>query len=95
MSGKSRHRKGKYSFQGKKKKSGQRFSGAVAQEQVAAQVPGAGVPARVAVPAASAPTPVAKSAVALYPYITAELKRIGILAGIILVILIVLALVLS
>ena len=95
MSGKSRRHKGKHSFQSKKKKSSQRFSGAVAQEQVAAQVPEAGVPAEVSVPAARAPTPVAKSATVRYPYITAELKRIGILTGIILVILIVLAFTLS
>ena len=46
-------------------------------------------------PAASISKPVAKIAVAQHPYIGIELKRIGILAGIMLVILVVLALFLS
>jgi hypothetical protein len=46
------------------------------------------------VPSQSTPAPKAKTSSVRYPYVVAELKRIGILAGIMLVILIVLALVL-
>ena len=46
-------------------------------------------------PPASVPTPIATLTAARYPYIAFELRRIGILAGIILAILVVLALVLS
>ena len=46
-------------------------------------------------PSAVAPTPRKAAAGIRYPYVAAELQRIGLLAGIILVILVVLALVLS
>jgi len=49
----------------------------------------------VSAPPASMPTPTATLAAARYPYIATELRRIGILSGIMLAILIVLALVLS
>lgn len=52
-------------------------------------------PPRLSIPSVSAPTPKAAPTTAQYQYITAELRRIGILAGIVLAILIVLALVLS
>ena len=93
MPGKSRHRKGKRLPQSKRRKSRQRFLATVAQQQAVAQtyepVSRLGVPA----PSASVPTPVAKLAAARYPHIATELRTIGILAGILLIILVVLALV--
>jgi len=88
MPGKSRRAK---ALQHKRRKE-RRLSPAIAvQQQVVAQTrkPVASAPS------VSAPTPRTTLTAARYPYITAELRRIGILAGIMLVILIVLALVLS
>jgi len=53
--------------------------------------PSAGVPT----PVATVPTSVATVTAARSPYITTELRRIGILAGVILVILVVLAVILA
>ncbi len=95
MPGKSRHSKGKHLPQSKKRKSRRHFLATVAQQQTVAQtyepVSRPSVPA----PSASVPTLMAKLAAVRYPHIATELRVIGILAGIILVILIVLALVLS
>ena len=95
MPGKSRHGKGRHSRQSKKRKSSRRLdlekqhsSAMAAQQQTLAQ------PSEPA-PLASVPTPVAKPVAIQYPYVAIELRRIGILAGIMLVILVVLALVLS
>jgi len=79
----------------KKKKKGKLGLAIAAQRQAVAQtykpVPQPKAPA----PSVSAPTPITTQTVARYPYIIAELRRIGILAGIMLAILVVLALVLS
>lgn len=95
MPGKSRHRKGKGLPQSKKRKSRRRFLATAVQQQVVAQtyepISHPGVPA----PSASVPTPMAKLAAVRYPHIATELRTIGILAGIMLIILAVLALVLS
>jgi len=61
-----------------------------AQQQVVAQPDKPAVPPKVAAPSVGAPT----LTLARYPYVVTELRRIGILAGIILVILVVLFLVL-
>ena len=95
MPSKSRHGKGKQSFQSKRKRSKQRPSATVVQQQVAAQTNKPVTPPKLSTPPAGVPTPRATLTTARYPYIVAELRRIGILAGIILVILIVFALVLS
>jgi hypothetical protein len=93
MPGKSRHSKGKHPHHSKKSRARQRY-GVMPVTPPAAETPRPA--ATVTMPSApSKPTPAAKSRIAEYPYITTELRRIGILAGIILVILIVLALVLS
>ena len=93
MPGKSRHRKGKHSPQSKKRESRRRFLATVAQQQAVAQtyepVSRPSVPA----PSASVPTPMVKLAAVRYPHIATELRTIGILAGIMLIILAVLALV--
>jgi hypothetical protein len=94
MPGKSRHGKGKHLHHSKKSKAKQRYGTMALQQPVAADIPKpvatTGTP-----PSSRAPTSPATSRTVQYPYITTELRRIGILAGIILVILIVLALVLS
>jgi hypothetical protein len=92
MSGKSRHSRGKHSIHGKRKKGKLRPQVIVAQPQAVTQAEEA-----VSLPQAPAPStrtsiPAAPIAVR-YPYIITELRRIGILAGIMLAILIVLALV--
>jgi len=93
MPGKSRHGKGKHHQHRKKTGAKQRY-GAVALQQPA--VTGTPQPAATisTPPPSRAPAPTT-TRTAQYPYITTELRNIGILSGIILVILIVLALVLS
>ena len=94
MSGKSHHGKGKHSSQSRKSKAKQR-SAAMAVQQVVARAPEATVaPATTPAPPVSAPAPPLKTGAIRYPYITAELRRIGILAGVMVVILVVLAFVL-
>ena len=85
MPGKSRRGRGKHSARSKKRR------GAitrVAQQQVAAET------YKPAVPLAPSPTPLVTPTGIRYPYINTELRRIGILAGIMLAILVILALVL-
>ncbi len=85
MPSKSRRKRGKYSTQSTKKKSRPSRPATVAQTHQP-----------VASPSVSVPTaPVAKPAAVHYPYIATELRTIGILAGIMLIVLVVLALVLS
>ncbi len=90
MAGKSR-RKGKHSLQSKKKKRKQISTLIATQQQAVAQTYKPTAPSKVAAPLAKEPTPT----VARFPYIATELRRIGILAGIMLAILVVLARVLS
>jgi len=87
MSGKSRRSRGKHAVHGKRKKGKLRPQVIVAQPQAVTQAEESVSSTKTATPAA----PV----VVKYPYILTELRRIGILAGIMLAILIVLALVLS
>jgi len=94
MPGKSRHRKGKRLPQSKKRKGGQRFLATVAQQPTVAQTHEPVSRPSVSTPSPSVPTPVARLAAVQYPHIAAELRAIGILAGIMVVILVILALVL-
>ena len=94
MSGKSRHGKGKHLHQSKKSKAKQRHGTMAFQQQVVAETPQPATAISTRMPSRIPASP-ATSRIAQYPYITAELRRIAILAGIIIVILIVLALVLS
>jgi hypothetical protein len=95
MSGKSRRSRAKRSYQGKKKKVRLSSANVAAQPPAAAQATESVMPPRVAAPPARVPTPAPKPAEFRYPFITTELRRIGILAGIMLVVLVVLAVVLS
>jgi len=89
MSGKSRHGRGKRSFQSKKRKSRQSLPPIVTQQQSVSQT------YKPVAPSVRVPAPMATPTTAEYSHTLVELRRIGILAGIMLVILVVLALVLS
>ena len=95
MPGKSRHDRRKHSFQSKKKKGRRNPPGVAVQRQADTQIDKPVVSPRVAAPSASAPTPMPVLTATRHPYILTELRRIGILAGVILAILVVLVLVLS
>ncbi|MFC1942090.1 hypothetical protein ACFLWU_02610 [Chloroflexota bacterium] len=86
--------KGKHPPHSKKSKAMQRLGTMASQPQVAAETPSQAA-AFSTPPPPRAPAPMARAKVIQHPYIIAELRRIGILAGITLVILIVLAIVLS
>ncbi len=92
MSGKSRHGRGKHSPQSKKGSRRHHLATVVRQQAVAQTYEPVSRPAVLA-PSASVPTPMARLAAVRYPHIATELRTIGILAGIILIILVVLALV--
>jgi len=95
MHGKSRHGRGKRLPQSKKRKSRRHFLATVAQQKAVAQTQVPVSRPKVSAPSASVPTPMAKLAAVRYPHVATELRTIGILAGIMLIILIILALVLS
>ena len=93
MPGKSRHVKGKHPHQSKKSKAIMRQAGTNQRQEAPAAATKIEEPVKApALPKADT----AKEAVAAirYPYVTWELKRIGILAGIIIVVLIVLSIIL-
>ena len=90
MPSKSRHNRGKQSFQGKKRKGKRIPAVTVTQEQAASPTEPPVTPARRVAPPLSAPTPTPPPA-ASHPHVAAELRRIGILAGIMLAVLVVLA----
>jgi hypothetical protein len=93
MPGKSQRGKGRHAHQSKKSKAKQRQRAMASQQPIAADTPKPAVTISKPTSSGTSAAPVT-SKVGRYPYITTELLRIGILAGIILVILIVLALVL-
>ena len=95
MPSKSRHRKGKRSFQSKKKKSRLSRPTMLAQQPATAQTLEPASSPSAPVPSVRAPTPMVKPAAVQHPYIATELRTIGILAAIMLIVLAVLALVLS
>jgi hypothetical protein len=94
MPGKSRHGKGKHPHHSKKSKIKQRQATMSVRQDVTAEAPEHTI-AVVKSPHTAVITSPAKAKAMQYPYITGELRRISILTGIIVVILIVLALVLS
>jgi len=88
MPGKSRHGRGKRSARGKKRRLRQDFSLAGAQQQATAQnqAPVSQEPA----PSAKVLAPKSILPPVQHPYITIELRRIALLAGVMLAILVVL-----
>ncbi len=95
MPGKSRRGHSRHLPRSKRRKGGKSFSAPVAQPSAVAQSSEPAPEAALPVPSAKAPTPKATVTLAQHPNIAAELRRIGILAGIILVILVVLAMIFS
>ena len=95
MPGKSRRRRGKYSIQSKKRKGGLSRPPVAVQQPAVAQAHEPAPLSNMSASSAGVPTPMAKPAAMRYPYIATELRTIGILAVIMLIILTVLALVLS
>ncbi len=95
MPSKSQRSRRKRSSKGKKKKSRRSPPVIVSQQQAATQTYEPVAPPKVAAPSASAPTPMPVLTAVRHPYILTELRRIGILAGVMLAILVVLVLVLS
>ena len=93
MPGKSRHSKGKHLHHSKKSKAKQRQE-AASIRPLATEIPGPATAVEVLLPSKTA-APLAKTRTMQYPYISGELRRIGILAGIIIVILIILAIIIS
>ncbi len=94
MPSKSQHGRRKRSPQSKKRKGGLSRPTMPAQQPAVAQIREPVSRPIVPVPSARVPTSVAKPAIAQYSNVATELRTIGILAGIMLIILIVLALVL-
>ncbi len=95
MPGKSRRRRDKYSPQSKKKRGKSNHPPLPVQPSAIAQADEPVSSPNLPVPKAGVPTPRAKPAAIRSPYITTELRTIGILAGIMLIVLVVLALLLS
>ena len=94
MPSKSKRKRGKHQ-PSKKGKSRQRFAATTTPQAAVTATLEPVAPAEVSVPSESVPTPVAKPPVTRYPYIATELRTIGILAGIMLIILVVLFFTLS
>ncbi len=93
MPSKSRRKKDKRSFQGKKSKGGLVRPTISAQQTAAAQTREPVSRPAVPAPSAKVPTSAAKLTAVQYPYLATELRTIGILAGIMFIILVILALV--
>jgi len=93
MPGKSRRKRGKYSIQSKKKGRPIRPS-PPAQQPAAAQTHEPVSSPDVSTPLANVPSPATKPIAVHHPYIATELRTISILAGIMVAVLVVLALVL-
>ncbi len=94
MPGKSRHGKGKHSLSSRKKKDRLIRSAMPVQQPAVTQTSEPISRPSVSTTLASASTPMAKLAAVRHRYVATELRTIGILIGIMLIILIVLALVL-
>jgi hypothetical protein len=94
MSGKSRHRRGRYTVQGKKKKGKRSPPAMISQQPVDTQIERDFVaPPELTAPSLSAST--ITPATLKYPHLNYELRKIGILAGITLATLMILSLVLG
>ena len=93
MPGKSRHGKGKH--YSKKSKTMMRQGTAPAVSSASAAAPEATRPAAPAAPAPRAAIATSRVIGNPYPFIASELRRIGVLAGIIIVILVVLSIILT
>ncbi len=93
MSGKSKH--GHRKLSRSKRKAGKQIVSAVKVQQQAIAMPVESTSRPERADSSASRTSVAAPPMPRYPYITAELRRIGILSGIILVVLVILAFALS
>ena len=90
MPGKSKHKRGKYRPRSKKGKSRQRFTAATAQQPATVESSEPVSPPAIPAPRVSAPSLSVKPTITEHPYIATELRTIGILASIMLIVLVVL-----
>jgi hypothetical protein len=95
MPSKSRRKRGKHSFQAKKRKGKLTPVPKTVEQPVTSQTATSATHAPVTPPPAGAPVVASTPAVARYPYVTSELKRIGIIVAIIIAVLVILSRVLS
>ena len=95
MTSKSRHKRGKQALPGKKKKRKQTDVFATVAEKPAAPYVTPATPPPATAPRVATPKAQPAAVTASYPYVSGELKRIGIMAAIMLVVLIVLSRVIS
>ena len=93
MSGKIRRKRGKHSAQGKRKIDRSSHPTMLPRQPAVAKINEPVSSVKMPHPSAGVPAPMAKPQAVQYPYISTELRTIGILAVIMLAILIVLALV--
>lgn len=91
MPSKSRRKRGKHSFQGKKRKGKLTPAPIASEAPVASQTHTPAAPSPVSASPVSAPAPKTVPATSGYPYVASELKRIGIIAAIMLAVLITLS----
>jgi hypothetical protein len=85
MPSKSRRKRGKHSFQGKKRKGKLTPAPMATEAPLAGQTNMPAAPPPVSAPSVSAPVPKTAPAISGYPNVAGELKRIGIIAAIMLV----------
>ena len=95
MPSKSRRKRGKQSFHGKKRKGKLTPVPKAAEQPVATQTGIPAAPSMVTAPPVSKPVPTPTPTAARYPYVTSELKRIGIIAAIMIAVLVILSRILS
>ncbi len=95
MPGKTRRKRAKLSGQSKKKRARQNQLAAAARQPVATQAQKPVPPSDISVSPVTEPAPTVKVSVIRHPFIVSELRTIGILAAVMLVVLIVLGLVLT
>jgi len=95
MPGKSRRGKGKYPVRSKRRRGGHGSLSTIVQQPPVSQANEPVPQPKVPVSSSRVSSPVATVSAVRYPFVVTELRTIGILAGIILVILVVLAFVLS
>ena len=93
MPGKMRRKKGKHSAQSKRGVDRSHHPTMISHQSAVAQIKEPVSSINMPLPSASVPAPTAKPQAVRYPYISAELRTISILAVIMLAILVVLALV--
>ncbi|MBN1862282.1 MAG: hypothetical protein JW790_01385 [Dehalococcoidales bacterium] len=91
MSSKSRRKRGKHSFQTKKRKDRLTPTAMATEAPATAQTYTSDTPPPASTPPVSAPASKAAPAASGYPYVTGELKRIGIIAAIMLAVLVTLS----